>query len=393
MIIPVGANQFATYVVQTSTLAPPNAQVLASLATGLMYVTTTTGAVTSLGLGSGLSISGGNLVAAGGVTGSGTTGQITKWSSSSAIGNATAGTDFVAPGGVSGGQTIDGDTASAGAITINSTAHATKGSVNFNGGLAAFNADCSVLTTPNAFAIGGASHGSFGSYSIALGYAAISSNTATVSVGQSSQATGYQSVALGAGAVASGYGAIVVGSGTASQNFGIMVGYSCTAAYAGSIAIGTTAATTAANQCVIGGNNVNGFVNEFVVCANTTGLTFTGQVVSSTSVFRNAGRIKYTLPTGTDASRIGSIALYACDYSGTDRLGLQITSTGSVVQVGMFGATPVSQPTAGGVTSGFTANTGTPVLSGSTSTGNTGSSAYTLGDIVAALKGLGLIAP
>lgn len=49
--------------------------------------------------------------------------------------------------------------------------------------------------------------------------------------------------------------------------------------------------------------------------------------------------------------------------------------------------------TPSGVTSGFTANTGTPMLSGSTSTGGSGSTVYTFGDIVAALKTLGVIDP
>ncbi len=49
-----------------------------------------------------------------------------------AISAAAAGTDFVFPGGVSGGQTINGDTASGGNLTINSTSNATKGSLFLN---------------------------------------------------------------------------------------------------------------------------------------------------------------------------------------------------------------------------------------------------------------------
>ena len=59
--------------------------------------------------------------------------------------------------------------------------------------------------------------------------------------------------------------------------------------------------------------------------------------------------------------------------------------------VGFYGAHGVSQQTAGDVTTGFTANTGTAVLSGSTFTGDVGSTAYTIGDIVATLKNLNII--
>lgn len=74
------------------------------------------------------------------------------------------------------------------------------------------------------------------------------------------------------------------------------------------------------------------------------------------------------------------------------------TTTGTKIgtatnqKLGFFNATPVTQPTAGGVTAGFTANSGTAMNSASTSTGGTGSSAYTFGDIVKALKNIGAIA-
>lgn len=62
--------------------------------------------------------------------------------------------------------------------------------------------------------------------------------------------------------------------------------------------------------------------------------------------------------------------------------------------VGFFNAAAVLQPTASALTTGFTAvNTTTVVAAASTFTGNIGLTAYTIGDVVNALKKLGLIAP
>jgi hypothetical protein len=73
--------------------------------------------------------------------------------------------------------------------------------------------------------------------------------------------------------------------------------------------------------------------------------------------------------------------------------GTSVALTGGLAA---WGATlPASQPTAAAVTSGFSASTGTAVVSGSTFTGGVSgqTTAYTIGDLVVALKAQGLIAP
>ncbi len=68
------------------------------------------------------------------------------------------------------------------------------------------------------------------------------------------------------------------------------------------------------------------------------------------------------------------------------------TIAGPAEQLGFFGTTPVAQPSTTGETVGFTAGAGTAVNDQSTFTGNLGTKAYRLSDIVKALKQLGLIA-
>jgi hypothetical protein len=60
--------------------------------------------------------------------------------------------------------------------------------------------------------------------------------------------------------------------------------------------------------------------------------------------------------------------------------------------VGFFGAPAVAQPATTGTVTGFTAGSGTAAKDDSTYTGDTGTAAYTVGDIVKALKDLGLLA-
>ena len=78
---------------------------------------------------------------------------------------------------------------------------------------------------------------------------------------------------------------------------------------------------------------------------------------------------------------------YLIDGDSTD--GTAIAPNGGLVS--FFGATGSTQPTAAGNTTVVTAGSTTAVYVNTTFTGGTGSTAYTVGDIVAALKGLGII--
>lgn len=74
------------------------------------------------------------------------------------------------------------------------------------------------------------------------------------------------------------------------------------------------------------------------------------------------------------------------------------TSTGTKIgtatsqKIGFFNATPVVQQNGTGEGTGFTAGSGSAVKDDSTFTGNVGSTAYRINDIVKALKNLGILA-
>lgn len=67
------------------------------------------------------------------------------------------------------------------------------------------------------------------------------------------------------------------------------------------------------------------------------------------------------------------------------------TATGQ--KLGFFNATPVTQQGTTGTTAGFTSGAGTTAKQDSVYTGGTGTAAYTVGDVVLALKNLGFLAP
>ena len=73
-------------------------------------------------------------------------------------------------------------------------------------------------------------------------------------------------------------------------------------------------------------------------------------------------------------------------------LGQLLTAAGIGDKIGFFGGTPVSQPSSAGNTHTVAAGATTTVFTNTTFDGGTGTTAYTVGDLVLALKNLGLIA-
>lgn len=107
----------------------------------------------------------------------------------------------------------------------------------------------------------------------------------------------------------------------------------------------------------------------------------------------NAGAVRTTLGVGTTDSP--AFAGLTIADAGNILLGTGAgtkigTATGQ--KIGFFNATPVVQQAGTGETTGFVAGSGTAVNDDSTFTGNVGSTAYRISDIVKALKNLGLLA-
>ena len=100
------------------------------------------------------------------------------------------------------------------------------------------------------------------------------------------------------------------------------------------------------------------------------------------------------LETWTDAGLFGQNVVVVT-RSGTTATVIDVAATTltlSLTNIGFFGAAAVAQQGTTGTAAGFTAGAGTAVTDDSTFTGNVGSKAYRISDIVRALKNLGLLA-
>lgn len=152
-----------------------------------------------------------------------------------------------------------------------------------------------------------------------------------------------------------------------------------------------TVSSSAFNIGVLSGGGV-----KILNTAQTSNLLDLGFTTSNTTV---VGSGAATTWGSADTLSIMGRNRVALSMSGTVGAGFNSGSAASIVegqtvtgvaQLGFFGVATVAQPTASGAT-GFVVGAGTPATSTSTFTGGIGTTAYTVGDVVAALKRLGLI--
>lgn len=133
--------------------------------------------------------------------------------------------------------------------------------------------------------------------------------------------------------------------------------------------------------------------NGFVGATSNTGvnLTLSGRL-SAATIGAADETLSITIASSTGIPTFNTNIVLSAKNIVTDTTTGTKIGTATTQKLGFYNATPIVQPATTGTTTGFTAGAGTAVLDDSTFTGNTGSSAYTVGDVVKALKTLGLLA-
>lgn len=131
---------------------------------------------------------------------------------------------------------------------------------------------------------------------------------------------------------------------------------------------------------VVGGNTITGTELGYV-----DGIT-PGTATASKALVLNASKGISTITSATITNLTVGTSIIS-NASGGVKIGTAITQ-----KLGFYDAAPVAQQATTGTTTGFTAGSGTAANDDSTYTGGSGTKAYTVGDIVLALKNLGLLA-
>jgi len=225
-----------------------------------------------------------------------------------------------------------------------------------------------------------------GNEAVGIGHT-VSSGGTSVSIGRSAQ-SGNACVVIGWGAGGLAQNVVNIGSNTSSSGIHTVND--------ASIAIGK-GVTAGVGSCVIGSSVPNG-ITDFVfggsgLATNAFDITMHPAGANGTDVAGKNYILHAGQGTGTGAG--GHLIFQTAAAGGT---GSSLNSLATMLEltddskIGFFAATPVVQQAGTGETTGFTAGAGTAVNDDSTFTGNVGTAAYRISDIVKALKNYGLLA-
>jgi len=294
-----------------------------------------------------------------------------------------------------------------GALTVAAGAGQTSG----NGGAASLTGGAGGATGAGGAAnvtggAGGATSGTGGAAAVAggvgtAGNSAGGAASLTGGAGQGSAAGGAASTVGGAGGATGtgGAAALTGGAGGATSGTGGAAAVAGGAGTAGNSAGGVASVTGGAGQ----GSAAGGIGKTVGGAGGATGAggaaQLTGGAGGATSGTGGAVAIAGGAGSGGNANG-GAVTIDGGAKNGSGADGaITIGGTRGVVNIGksggsigFFGATAVAQQSTTGTTTGFTAGSGTGAKSDSTYTGNSGSTAYTVGDVVLALKNLGFLA-
>lgn len=255
------------------------------------------------------------------------------------------------------------------------------------------------------------SNNASGNNSVAMGNSSTASGLGSISVGWACQSIGTRSFTTGFVCIANNIGAVAMGeSVTVSGNYGIGsgqsntisgingvafgIGHTNSANYAGILSGDNGVITATSQRSIICGGSLNYINGIYSVISgggsnqiNANYCSIAGGQNNNTSAFANthiigsnltADKANYTFVENLNVKSGG----FLVETTGAS----QVLKTTNSSKIGFYTATPVTQPTTGITASTFTANTSGIADDTATFDG------YTIGQVVAALRNLGILA-
>lgn len=257
--------------------------------------------------------------------------------------------------------------------------------------------DAAQSSNSYTIAIGDGASATVATDGIAIGRSTATTGLSSVSLGHLAGAAGVRALSLGANADANGTSSISIGDGAqTSTSYGIAIGDAANASInTDVIAIGRSSNTTSLGAIAIGsstaGTGTRGLaIGNFMQVTATNAIMIGGSTAAKVNSTASSLEVNFNEATSTIRlaksadSWINTSANFGIGHAAPTAKLHVVGSTLLDGNLGVFGTTPIAQPTTGIAPSIVTAGVGTPVLHDDTFDG------YTLAQIVKIIRNLGL---